>query len=1171
MGPTHLQAASAGEASLKPQLKAPQFEKTEAKYNPKGLRFERRFTKEGVSVYDLVKYKSGESVIREPDGTVVFEMRDITVPESWSQVAVDILAQKYFRKTGVPQYDSQDNPLFDKDGSPVLGPERSVKQIVHRLAGCWTDWGKRYGYFATEQDANIYYDEMVYMLLTQRAAPNSPQWFNTGLYWAYGIGGPAQGHWIANNETGETTLAKNAYEHPQPHACFIQSVDDDLVNEGGIMDLWVREARLFKYGSGTGTNFSSLRGAGERLSGGGKSSGVQGWLLIGDRAAGAIKSGGTTRRAAKMVILDADHPEIEWFVNWKVEEERKVAALVAAGYSSDYEGEAYQTVSGQNSNNSVRIPNKFMEAVLSDGSWELKGRIDPEVNRGIKARDLWDQIAYAAWRCADPGIQFDTTINEWNTCPQSGKIRGTNPCSEYVFLDDTACNLASINLAHFYDAQTKKFDVEGFRHAARLWTTTLEIAVLMSALPSRKLAEGTYNFRTLGLGYANIGSVLMTGGVPYDSPEALAFTGAVTALLTGESYRTSAEMAGFLGTFKKYDENSTDMLRVMKNHRRAAYNAPAEEYEGLTITPMGIDESHCPDYLLKAARGVWDQAVTLGEKQGYRNAQTTVIAPTGTIGLLMDCATTGVEPDFALVKFKKLAGGGYFKIVNEAVPKALKTLGYTKEQSEDIIAYMRGHGTLEGAPAINPETLKEKGFTDEDLQKIEEQLKSVFDLKFAFNGWILGEEALGRLGISEKQAQDLNFNMLQALGFTAEQMAAANEYVCGTMTIEGAPHLKEEHYSVFDCANRCGNKGTRFIPAMAHVRTLAAAQPFVSGSLSKTINMPNEATIEEVKEVYLESWRLDLKCIALYRDGCKLSQPLSTKSENNTQEEAEGAVDEGEKVLQAATAVAEDINHATIQPTLLGGEHVQEVHEKHVLDEFDNAGELKGKRIYIHGERRKLPAKRSGITVEATVGGQKIFLRTGEYPDGTVGEVFIDMFKEGAAYRSILNSFAVAVSFGLQHGVTLEKYVEKFTFTRFEPAGSTDHPNVKFVTSILDFVFRVLGMEYLGRLDFVQVPPTGTQKKRSERMAALAEGAQQTTLQTPVTEAVVEKVERTIAEDPAQASTADTPSVAAEDGMTSYLKNMMGDAPMCDQCGHVTIRNGSCYKCLNCGSTTGCS
>ncbi|MDO8559955.1 MAG: adenosylcobalamin-dependent ribonucleoside-diphosphate reductase [bacterium] len=1119
------------------------------RYHPDGMKFPRYFTKAGVDPYAVVHYDRRSSVIRETDGREVFRMDDVEVPSSWSQVATDILAQKYFRKTGVPQLDENGETKRNSDGSVALGPERSVKQVVHRLAGCWRYWGERYGYFATAEDAQAFYDEVVFMLLTQRAAPNSPQWFNTGLHWAYQINSKAQGHSYLDPDTGTMTRAVSAYEHPQPHACFIQAVNDDLVNEGGIMDLWVREARLFKYGSGTGTNFSSLRGSGERLSGGGKSSGLKSWLKIGDAAAAGIKSGGTTRRAAKMVILDIDHPDVEWFINWKAREEKKVAAMVAAGYDSAYEGEAYQTVSGQNSNNSVRLPNNFVKAVLNDQPWELKGRIDPSANRTIKARELWDQIANAAWACADPGVQFDTTINEWGTCPQSGKIRATNPCSEYVFLDNTACNLASINLALFFDTQTKTFDIPGFTYATRLWTTILEISVLMSASPSREIADGTYNYRTLGLGYANLGAVLMTSGIPYDSPEALGFAGAVTALMTGVSYRTSAEMAKFLGTFPEFTKNRGDMLRVIRNHRRAAYNAKAEEYEGLTVTPMGIEPTYAPAHLLTAARKAWDEALSWGEQHGYRNAQTTLLAPTGTIGLLMDCSTTGVEPDFALVKFKKLAGGGYFKIVNEAVPVAISALGYTESQMNDITAYLRGRGTLNGAPHVNPQTLNAKGLTDAEIAKVETALKAAFALEFVFTATTLSDATLQRLGFTPAEYGAPGFNLLSRLGFTPEQLQEANEYVCGTMTIENAPHLKAEHEAVFDCANKCGANGKRYIHFMGHVRMLAAVQPFLSGSISKTINMPNEATVAEVEQVYMESWRLCLKCLSIYRDGCKLSQPLATS--------AKGTGKKSEAKAETAAAPAPVVPAVSAPAAALVAAPVATVAE---------LPKSSGRRVFLHGEKRELPYKRGGITVEAEITGHKVFLRTGEYPDGSLGEIFIDMYKEGAAYRSIMNSFAVAVSTALKYGVPLEKLINKFTFTRFEPSGPTSHPNVKFCTSVLDFIFRVLAMEYLGRTDLVQVPPTGVQKNRAAQLAALAVHQQTMELpNTPTTTATAAAVSN----DPGSAASMDVKVDTSQ--VNSFLGQMMGDAPLCDTCGHVMIRNASCYKCLNCGSTSGCS
>jgi ribonucleoside-diphosphate reductase alpha chain len=1149
-------------------------------YNEQGMRFQRRFSKEGESPFDSVEYEKRSSVIREPDGTVVFEMVDIEIPKKWSQVATDIIAQKYFRKAGVPQYNSDGIMQLSSDGSPVLGPETSVKQTMHRLAGTWRYWGEKYGYFASPQDAKIFYDEMVVMLLKQMAAPNSPQWFNTGINWAYNINGPAQGHYYIDPDNAVLTKSKDAYTHPQPHACFIQGISDDLVNEGGIMDLWVREARLFKYGSGTGTNFSVLRGNGEALSGGGKSSGLMSFLKIGDRSAGAIKSGGTTRRAAKMVVLDLDHPDIEEFVNWKVEEERKVAALMAAGYTSDYEGEAYQTVSGQNSNNSVRVPNKFMEAVEREGSWNLTWRTDGTISKTLKAKELWDQVAFAAWACADPGVQFDTTINEWHTCPQSGRINASNPCSEYMFLDNTACNLASLNLGQFFDVESQAFLVDDFKHAVRTWTMVLEISVLMAQFPSKEIAQMSYDFRTLGLGYANLGSVLMTSGIPYESEEAYAFAGSVTALMTGEAYKASAEMSKFLGPFPKFHYNREDMLRVIRNHRRAVFDADESEYEKLTIKPMGIDPEYAPAYLLASARESWNEALSMGEKYGYRNAQTTLLAPTGTIGLLMDCATTGVEPDFALVKFKKLAGGGYFKIVNEAVPVALKYLGYEENQIKDILNYMKGTADITNAPHINTESLKEKGFTDEDLEKLNTALKSAFEIKFAFNVWTLGEDCMRRTGVLDSQYNDPNFEMLKALGFSQKQIDEANDYVCGTMTIEGAPHLVEEHYPVFDCANRCGKKGQRFIYYMGHIKMMASAQAFLSGAISKTINMPNEVTIDDIKHAYNQSWKRCLKAVALYRDGCKLSQPLSTSSKKSDEKDPSAdapgkkeivTVETSAGVEQELTESGISANESEISQAIFKASQLlhQHIPESSPMPSYSEDGHVKEHRLYLHGEKRRVPAKRSGITVATEIGNQKIWLRTGEYPDGRLAEIFIDMYKEGAAFRSILNMFAISVSMGLQYGVPLEKYVENFTFTRFEPSGITDHPNVKMCTSIIDFVFRVLGMEYLGRTDFVQVKPNGIQKNRFENIARLAEGNKG---QERMDLRVEEKTEIILEEIEGQATlNIAEKNIEAMSATDQALSNMDGDAPACPTCGHITVRNGACYKCLNCGDSLGCS
>ena len=1057
------------------------------------MKIQRFFTHEGESPYARIKFARRSSEIVNPDGSVVFKADSIQVPESWSQVAVDILAQKYFRKAGVPQIDANGNPVLDETGRQKLGSETDARQVFHRLAGCWRLWGEKYGYFDSETDAHAFYDELVYMLAAQVASPNSPQWFNTGLHFAYGIDGRSQGHYYVDPDSHLLTLAKNAYEHPQPHACFIQSVNDDLVNEGGIMDLWVREARLFKYGSGTGSNFSNLRAANEPLSGGGKSSGLMSFLRIGDRAAGAIKSGGTTRRAAKMVCLDLDHPDITKFIDWKVIEEQKVAALVAGSkiirrqlqeilhaavngdngstsietdlkknpklrhavavarqyavpqeyikkvldlarqgvteiqfvdLNTDWDSEAYLTVSGQNSNNSVRIPNLFFEKLRNREDWPLRYRTRNEIARTIPATELWDKVCNAAWSCADPGLQYDTTINEWHTCPEDGRINASNPCSEYMFLDDTACNLASINLGKFFDAEGN-FNIAGYRHAIRLWTIVLEISVLMASFPSRSIAQKSYEFRTLGLGFANLGSVLMRMGVPYDSERGYAWCGALSSLLSGQSYLTSAEIARELGPFPAFYRNREHMMRVIRNHRRASYNADRSEYEGLTIKPQGINPNYLPEDVVGAAREVWDKALELGEVNGFRNAQVTVIAPTGTIGLVMDCDTTGIEPDFALVKFKKLAGGGYFKIINSSIPAALRKLNYSEEDIEKITVYATGHKTLKDAPFVNHESLKAKGFGDEDLQKIEKALPGCFDIKFAFNRHVLGDDFLvEHLGFGKDAIDAWDFDLLSELGFTKTQVEAANEYCCGTMTLEGAPGLQDKHLAIFDCANRCGRRGTRFISYQAHIRMMSAAQPFISGAISKTINMPAEATIEDVKNAYLTAWEGMNKAVALYRDGSKLSQPLS------------------------ATLFDDDADDD------------QQDHDEESLT-VERASEKMAQRLvyrYI-AKRRKLPHRRAGYTQKAVVGGHKVYLRTGEYSDGTLGEIFLDMHREGAAFRSLMNCFAIAVSLGLQHGVPLEEFVEAFLFSRFEPSGIVSgNRQIKMSTSIIDYIFRELAI-----------------------------------------------------------------------------------------------------------------
>src|SRR5947207_1641457 len=1195
------------------------------------MRIERRNTTAGQSPYAGIDFRLTTSEIRKPDGSVVFRLENVEVPEFWSQVASDVLAQKYFRKAGVAaklkKVEEETVPSWlwrsvpDTDALANLPEseryvsELSAKQVFDRLAGCWTYWGWKGSYFTSEEDAQAFFDELRFMLAKQMVAPNSPQWFNTGLHWAYGVDGPGQGHYYVDWKTGRLTKSKSSYEHPQPHACFIQGIEDDLVNEGGIMDLWVREARLFKYGSGTGSNFSRLRGEGERLSGGGRSSGLMSFLKIGDRAAGAIKSGGTTRRAAKMVVVDADHPDIETYIDWKVKEEQKVAALVTGSkinqkhlkavlkacvncegsgddcfdpeknpalrreiklarralvsdnvikrviqfarqgykdidfptYDTDWDSEAYLTVSGQNSNNSVSLKDDFLRAVETDGDWNLIGRTNKKITKTLKARELWEKIGHAAWASADPGLHFNTTMNDWHTCKASGDIRASNPCSEYMFLDDTACNLASANLITFYSTTTKRFDVESYEHLCRLWTIVLEISVMMAQFPSKAIAELSYEFRTLGLGFANIGGLLMTMGLPYDSKEGRSLCGALTAIMTGVAYATSAEMAKELGPFPGYKKNTAHMLRVIRNHRRAAHGE-SRGYEALAVNPVPLDHSSCPQAdIIAHAKLAWDDALSLGEQHGYRNAQVTVVAPTGTIGLVMDCDTTGIEPDFALVKFKKLAGGGYWKIINRAVPEALRALGYRESDIAEIEAYAVGHGSLSNAPAAIAQP---------------------------------------------------NFDLLSAVGFSKREIEAANVHICGAMTVEGAPHLKAEHYSVFDCANPCGKIGKRYLSVESHIRMMAASQPFISGAISKTINMPNDATVEDCKAAYLLSWKLALKADALYRDGSKLSQPLNSQLISDDDEE-DDAVDAFMEKPMAARAA--------------------QLSEKVV--------ERLVERIVVMREREKMPDRRKGYTQKAVVGGHKVYLRTGEYDDGRLGEIFIDMHKEGAALRSIINNFAIAVSLGLQYGVPLDEYVDAFTFTRFEPSGPVQgNDSIKYATSILDYVFRELAVSYMSRFDLAHVDPSesnfdamgkgveegkvpeqshnkylskGLTRSRTDKLVVMRGGSEPpsdgrgsgnvTSMASHgPTARAGDTVEGAVAlKQEAQHDLSPTEKLEAlqwsktgsaqqaapskaERRAEAKAKGYEGE--MCGECGNFTlVRNGTCMKCDTCGSTTGCS
>jgi len=1196
------------------------------------MQIKRLYTTAGKDPFSSIKFVKRRSEIKNPDGSLVFRMDDVTVPESWSQVATDIIAQKYFRKAGISKLLIKEfeegvpewlcPSVADKERLESLPDddrytsERDSRQVFHRLAGCWTYWGWKGNYFDSEDDAKAFYDELSHMLAYQIASPNSPQWFNTGLNWAYGITGPSQGHYYVDYKTGEMASSSDAYTHPQPHACFIQSIKDDLVNEGGIMDLWVREARLFKYGSGTGSNFSELRGINEPLSGGGKSSGLMSFLKIGDRSAGAIKSGGTTRRAAKMVTLDLDHSDIEEFINWKVVEEQKVASLVAGSklanfhlnnimkacysehpendrfnkqenkrlkatvlearramipnnyierviqlakqgfksiefptYDPDWNSDSYVTVSGQNSNNSVRVTNEFMNAVLDDEDWNLYWRIEkrkavqekraPKPCKTLRARDLWNEISYAAWSSADPGLQFHTTINEWHTCPESGQIKASNPCSEYMFLDDTACNLASLNLVKFYNIKEKKFNVDAYRHAARLWTIVLEISVMMAQFPSKNIAGLSYEYRTLGLGYANLGTLLMLQGIPYDSNESFAICGALTAIMHMSAYAASAEMSKELGSFPGFKQNKKHMLRVIRNHRRAAYNVPNEEYEGLTIYPVGINPKHCPSDLLKAAREDADMALELGEQFGFRNAQVTAIAPTGTIAMAMDCDTTGIEPDYALVKYKKLAGGGYFKIINQSIPPALERLGYNKDQINEIIKYANGQGTLVGCPYINQESLKAKGFTEEAISKIEKTLPASFEISFAFNKFILGADfIINELGIDEEKIDSYDFNLLEEIGFSKQEIASANDYVCGTMTIEGAPFLRHEHYPIFDCANKCGKKGTRFIRASAHIKMMAAAQPFISGAISKTINMPNHSTIEDIKDAFMQSWKLGIKANALYRDGSKLSQPLNTLSE----EEVEALIEDKEK--HDIVKVAEKIIHRYI------------------------------------AKRRRLPDRRSGYTQKAKINGQSVYIRTGEYDNGQIGEIFIDMHREGAAFRSLLNCFAISISLGLQHGVPLEEFADAFVFTRFEPSGIvTGNEKIKMATSVIDYIFRELAVTYLNRYDLAHIEPEEIKSKASPGIVkkfAEPDFISEEVVSERLVELDKDNIDSFTPETKSKNShlKRDTNTSTKSDIQTQVRlaieKGYTGD--ICSECQSMTmVRNGTCLKCMTCGSTSGCS
>ena len=1195
-----------------------------------GMVIERRFTASGNDPFGSFNWIEMDVEIRNPDGSMAESIYGVKLPSGFSGVPGKVLAQKYLRKAGVPLYlrkvpeegvpvwlqrsEPDHEKLQSVDKNERFGGEIDGRSLFRRLAGTWTYWGWKYGYFAREADALSYFDEMCYLIASQRSAPNSPQWFNTGLHWAYGIEGPAQGHHYIDPSTGELELSINAYEHPQPHACFIQSVSDELVGgTGSIMGLWNREALLFKYGSGTGSNFSRIRGKDEPLSGGGKSSGLLSFLKIGDRAAGAIKSGGTTRRAAKMVTLDLDHPDIEEYIDWKSSEEEKVSALVIGSnilqrhansimdsiwnheidnsrfdqgvnsllrksmvkaikdsvpqphiqriidlakqgwkgvdfdvFDTDWQGEAYMTVSGQNSNNSVRVPNEFMDAVENKDSWNLYWRTEldkaeeeerlPEPCKVLDAGELWNKVAYTAWACADPGVQFDTTINEWHTCPEGGKINGSNPCSEYMFLDDTACNLASINLLKYYDMNTQVFNIEDFRHSVRLWTTTLEISVLMAQFPSAEIAKKSYDYRTLGLGYCNIGSLLMHMGIPYDDERGYAICGAMTAIMCGESYATSAEIASILGPYPDYERNKEHMLKVMRNHRRAAYGNDANEYEGLSVTPMSIDSKKCPKDLLEAARSAWDSALREGEEHGYRNAQTTVIAPTGTIGLVMGADTTGVEPQFSLVQYKTLAGGGSLRIVNGGVSNALKRLGYSEKETRDIEQYITGSKTLNNCPHLSAEKLLNLGFDNTTVKRIEDSFADVFDIRSAFSSNILGESfCTEKLGMTQEDYENPFFDVLSHMGFSSNETDTANDYVFGYNMIEGAPGLKDEHLAVFDCATPCGKYGQRSIDWKAHVMMMAAAQPFISGAISKTINMPSDSTVEEIRDAYNLSHATMNKACAVYRDCSKLSQPLMNQ-------------------LVDSSAMEEDVEELVVTKMVEDVVRVLPVPEA-------SARPIAESMVEYIATRRQLPNKKKGDNIKARIGGHSVRLITGEYPDGKLGEIILVTSKEGAAWRAMLNQFAIAVSIGLQHGVPLEAFVKVFTFQKFEPSGMVEGGSgrVKMTSSLVDYIFRELAIEYAGRDDLAHVSveeadfdPYSISKPEITDLGILRTQGEKRELQMTLD------------------SISNLEDIEVKERRLARERGYTGD--ICASCGSSQMRrNGTCLKCDACGETTGCS
>lgn len=1180
----------------------------------KGMRVPRRNTVAGVSPFESATWVSKPWQIFDK-GRVVAE-GDYEVPEDMAATAVSITASKYARKTLVPQYDLVTGELLhDDDGQVVLGRETSLKMTVARIANAFMFWGQSGGYFASAEDAAAFRDEMLYLLIHQKAANNSPVWFNVGVFEAYGIRESASGNVYYDPELDEVVASPHRYFRAAVNACFITGPNDTLVDNavgsmteksifGNIMD----EARLFKDGSGAGANWSMVRAAGEPLTGGGTSSGVISFLKVADVAAGSIKSGGTTRRAAKMVVLDADHPEVREFIGLKVESERMIPFLEAAGYPiawNDPKG-AYAQVPWQNANHTVSVSHDFMDAVRTDGSIDLTARRavgedgKPLVMDTIRARELWDDIAAAAWECADPGLHFNGTMNDWATAPNDGPIRGSNPCSEYLHVDNTACNLASLRLTGWWDPATG-FDTDGFAHASRVYTIGLEIAVHMSHYPAAQVAFNSYEHRTLGLGICDIGGLLMRSGIGYDSDEGRNVSAAIQALQNAVAYETSAEMARALGPCRAYERNTAEMQRVLRNHRRAAYGSLAadravDDYEGLTVTPRGIDHdvlSRTPfDDLSAAAIDANDRMVDAVAAHGARNMQATVTAPTGTIGMFMGADTTGPEPLYSFVAFKTLAGGGAVKLTDVAVSAGLTYLGYTPAQVADVEVHIAGTGTLDGDQPVNSRSLAAAGVPADVIAAVEAGLANAMDLRGAFGPWLLtdAEEFVAAKGITSATG-----SWLDDLGFTAEEIDTSSKRICGHHNITHAPHVSEEHKAIFLVADAGGEDG-RSLGWQGHVRMLGATAPFLSGAASKTVNLPGDATVDDIRECHQLAYELGVKAIAVYRDGSKYSQPLS--SAGTVKHKPTIVVDGDRKVgtapvvePAAAPEVPSDPFAAVVEAITSGGAPIGRVEELRELldlgsesvglsaDEFARALDAKDKHalkellaqlgdipegmspqgFYEGRSPRKfrMPSVRASVTEKFTIGGQDVFLTHGAYPDGTCGEFFLKLSKEGGTTEGLTSMLATVASMALQRGVPLKEIVDKFVGQRFEPSGIVaGHPNLKMASSILDAVGRILAFRYLNgdgafeKYVQVQEDPFVSAPTAWQPGLALDSGP---------------------APQPAAQPAAAQGSLLEVGGEAPDASKMLG-GKTCHECGFdAMFPNGVCDVCRHCGSTSGCS